>query len=124
MNKKILLIDDEELIIKSLTKLLKAKGFEVAIAKCMQDALGAVQEKEYNLFISDIRMPEANGVEIINKLYEYLDQKDILRPPIIFITGYADKKYEKVANQLNPAAYIYKPFDIHDLLQNIEKVFA
>ena len=70
MAKKILLIDDEELIIKSLKKLLEKDGFTVFIAKNGQDALSLSDKETFDVIIADIRMPGINGVETIKSLNE------------------------------------------------------
>ena len=57
MAKNILIIDDEELIIKSLKKLLEKNGYSVFIAKNGQDALVMAEEESFDLIVADIRMP-------------------------------------------------------------------
>ena len=118
MRKKILVIDDEELIIKSLAKLLEKNGFEVFVAKNGQDALAIVEGENFNLIIADIRMPGMSGVETIESIYENTKKKT----PVIFITGYADKEIEQKAESLKPVAYIYKPFDISELVNKIRGI--
>jgi len=120
MSKKILVIDDEELIIKSLTKLLEKNKFEVFVTKRGQDALVMVEEMDFDLIISDIRMPGMDGIESIEGIFNILKEKDAAKPEVIFITGYADKELEARAKSLNPAAYIYKPFDILTLVDSIK----
>lgn len=122
MGKKILVIDDEELIIKSLSKLLEKNGYEVFIIKSGQDAIAIAEEEYVDLIISDIRMPGMNGIEVIKNILGIYTQKESPVPAVIFITGYADKKVEKEARDLNPAAYIYKPFDISTLVKKINEV--
>lgn len=124
MAKKILVIDDEELIIRSLAKLLEKNGFEAFIAKTGQDALVMVEEEEFDLIISDIRMPGLNGIDSVRGIYEILDNKKVEKPPVIFITGYANKECEQEAKALNPVAYIYKPFDITDLVDRIKETLS
>ena len=123
MKKRILVIDDEELIIRSLAKLLEKNGFEVFVAKNGQDALIMAEEKEFDLIISDVRMPGMNGVEAVRGIYEVLKRREGKIPPGIFITGYADKESEQAVARLNPIAYIYKPFDIVELVQKVKGVF-
>lgn len=122
MSKKILVIDDEELIVKSLSKLLEKNGFEVFIIKRGQDAIAIVEEQDVDLIICDIRMPGMNGIETIRNIPNVYKQKEPPNPPVIFITGYADKNLEKEAKSLNPVAYIYKPFDISTLVEKINEV--
>ncbi|MCM8781916.1 MAG: response regulator [Candidatus Omnitrophica bacterium] len=122
MGKKILIIDDEELIIRSLSKLLEKNGYEVFVAKKGQDALLMFEEETFDLLIVDIRMPGMNGIETTQGIYKILEEKSPKRLPTIFITGYADQKIEKEARALKPAAYIYKPFDIEELVDRIKEV--
>ncbi|MBN1869079.1 MAG: response regulator [Candidatus Omnitrophica bacterium] len=124
MAKKILVIDDEELIIRSLAKLLEKSGYETFIAKTGRDAIVMVEEEDFNLIISDIRMPGLNGIEAVKAIYQFLDEKGERRPPVIFITGYADKECENEAKALDPIDYIYKPFDIADLVGRIKNTLG
>jgi CheY-like chemotaxis protein len=116
MAKKILVIDDEELIIKSLVKLLEKNGYIVLTAKNGQDALVIAEDENFDLIIADIRMPGMNGVETVKTIYS---SKKI---PVIFITGYANNEIKQKAKMLNPVAYIYKPFDILELVDKIKGV--
>ena len=118
MAKKILVIDDEELIVKSLRKLLEKNGFTVFVAKNGQDALAMIEEETFDLIIADIRMPGINGVETVGSILEKDSFKDI---PVIFITGYADAEIRKKAEKLNPVGYIYKPFDIPELVDKVRE---
>ncbi|PIQ89895.1 MAG: response regulator [Candidatus Omnitrophica bacterium CG11_big_fil_rev_8_21_14_0_20_42_13] len=120
--KKILIIDDEELIIKSLSKLLEKIGYEVFIAKNGQDAIIMNEEEEFDLIIADIRVPGINGVEAVRRIYSANDKNSKGRIPAIFITGYADENAENEAKKLNPAAYIAKPFDIPELVDKIKGI--
>lgn len=120
MAKKILVIDDEELIIKSLKKLLEKEGFAVFVAKNGQDAVVMAEEESFDLLIADIRMPGINGVETVQGIYKDLQEKNIENIPAIFITGYADEEIKKKAKTLKPIAYIYKPFDISELVDKVK----
>ena len=121
MAKNILVIDDEELIIKSLKKLLEKNDFTVFVAKNGQDALAMSEEENFDLIIADIRMPGMNGVETTQSIYNHLDKMKVKNIPTIFITGYADEEIRKKAESLKPIAYIYKPFEIRDLVNKIKE---
>ncbi|MBI5123549.1 response regulator, partial [Candidatus Roizmanbacteria bacterium] len=114
--------DDEELIIKSLRKLLEKNGFTVFVAKKGQDALAMIEEEDFDLIIVDIRMPGMNGVETTQSIYKILEKKKREKLPTIFITGYVDQRIEKEAKALKPTAYIYKPFDIPELVDRVKEV--
>ena len=124
MAKKILVIDDEELIIKSLAKLLEKNGYQVFVDKNGQDAIIMTEEEDFDLILADIRMPGINGVEAVDHIYKRRRKKDQRKIPTIFITGYADEMIEKRAKILSPVAYIYKPFDKDDLLDKIKKTIG
>ncbi len=111
MKKIILIIDDEEILTKTFTKLLERQGYEVYTAKKGQDALCMVEAENFDLVICDMRMPGLNGVETIRQLR-------MLKPniPVIFVTGFVDEKLEKEAQTLGPIGYLHKPFDSEALL--------
>ena len=122
MAKKILVIDDEELIIKTLSKLLEKNGYEVFIAKNGEDAVVMTEEEKFDLLIVDIRMPGLNGVETIERIYKMLNTRKQAKMPVIFISGYADEQIEKQIKKIAPVAYVHKPFDIESIIETIKKI--
>lgn len=121
MNKKILIIDDEKLITDSLLKLLKKQDYEVEIAHNGTKALELVKTNEFNLIVSDIRMPDINGIDTIKKIREHLKYENKTSIPEILITGYASQENLKEAEQLAVADYIYKPFNVKEFLDIVKK---
>ncbi len=115
MTKSILVIDDEGLVTTSLKQLLKKAGYNVDIANNAQTAMNKVKENDFDLIISDIRMPKINGVEVVKEIRAYLRHAGKPSVPEILITGYADKEVFEEAQKLKVADYIYKPFNINDL---------
>jgi response regulator RpfG family c-di-GMP phosphodiesterase len=69
-------------------------------------------------------MPGVNGIEVVKDIFRELKKRNKQNPPVIFITGYADEKCEQEAKTLNPIAYIYKPFDISDLMGRVKEVLS
>lgn len=124
MKKRILLIDDEDLVIRSLGKLLTKSGYEVSVVSTGMDAVVMVEDNNFDLIISDIKMPWINGVETVKELNTAIESKQQPLPPVIFITGYADKECEEKAKELNPIAYMHKPIDIQELLSAVQKALA
>lgn len=118
MAKKILILDDEELIIRTLAKLLEKNGYEVMVVKNGEDAVAMAEAEDFDLIISDIRMPGMNGLEAMKTIYK---NKKI---PTIFITGYADPVLEEEAKQADAVAYIYKPFDLSELMEKVKAVLG
>jgi CheY-like chemotaxis protein len=121
MAKKILVIDDEELITKSLLRLLSAEGYNVAVAKNGSEALDRVKGADFDLIVSDVRMPELDGIETIRQIRAYLEKSNKNQIPEILITGYADKEKYETAMDLKVADYLYKPFDREDFLKVVKR---
>jgi len=124
MPKKILVIDDEELITKSLLKLLKNEGYEATIARSGKEALEKVKATDFDLVISDVRMPDMDGIETIKQIRGYLEKADKKPIPEVLITGYADVDKYQAAMHLEVTDYLYKPFDNNDFLKIIKKTIG
>lgn len=122
MQKKILVIDDDRLILMTLKRLLIREGYEVITALSGWGALRRMEEDGFDLIISDIKMPEMDGIETIKKIRGYLMQQGKRLIPEIFITAYAKEDIYKEALALNAAGYIEKPFDVKTLQQTIKNV--
>ena len=121
MPKNILIIDDEELVVKSLSRLLKNAGYNVSTAVTAAEALDKVKRADHDLIICDIRMPGTDGVETIKHIRACLKDSKRKSIPEILITGYADMEKYNEAMELNVADYLYKPFDNEDLLRIVKK---
>ena len=124
MAKKILVIDDEELITKSLLKLLSAQGYDATVVPSGKDALEKIKKADFDLIISDVRMPIIDGIETIKQIRAYLAISKKKAIPEILITGYADMDTYKEAENLKVADYLYKPFDTQDFLKAVKKIIG
>lgn len=115
----ILLIDDDTLVLRSLTKLLAHAGYVVLAASSYEAALEAFETREFDLVISDIRMPGKNGVETVDEIQKRLAARGKRDLPIIFITGFAE-----FGDRLNVkfiGEVLYKPVDNDKLLMTIRE---
>jgi CheY-like chemotaxis protein len=121
MAKNILVVDDEGLVTKSLKKLLAKEGFNAIVAKDAKEAIEQFKSQKIDLIVSDVKMPEMDGIQAIEKMRQL--QKEAGRKPIpeILITGYADEEKYKNALKLGIKDYIFKPFDTGQLLETIER---
>ncbi|MFH1338323.1 MAG: 2-hydroxyacyl-CoA dehydratase [Candidatus Omnitrophota bacterium] len=120
MAKKILVIDDDPLVTKTLVKYLKSCGYEIESAFSGKEAIKKVEDSLFNLIIADIRMPGMDGLETIKKLRDISQDKYKTKIPEIVITGYASEESKKEAEELGVLAYIYKPFDKDEFLEAIK----
>jgi CheY-like chemotaxis protein len=119
--KKILIIDDEEIVTKSLQKLLKKEGYQTTIAKSGSEAIEKVKRTDFDLIICDVRMPQMDGITTIKEIRRYLKENNRPQPPEVVITGYADLDKYQAAMDLEVADYLYKPFDTQDFLKIVKK---
>ncbi len=118
-DKKILVIDDDELVLKSVHNLLYRAGYAVTSAENASKAIDEIKRQDFDLIVSDIRMPGKNGVECIREIRGIVKQHTPKDIPIIFITGYAGANEELKADLLGEV--ILKPFDLDQLLITIRE---
>jgi two-component system response regulator HydG len=118
MNKplsKILVVEDEEIIRNSLVKLLERHNYAVNDAVSVKAAVSRYNIKEFNLIISDLRLPGNPGSELI-KLAETV--------PVIIMTSYASLRSAVDIMRQGAADYISKPFDHEELIQSVKRALS
>jgi len=114
---KIVIVDDEDMVTKTLKTLLKIEGFSnVEIFNDPNLALEFIKKNQCDLIISDFIMPKMNGIEFLSKAKKILpDTTQIL------LTGYADKENAiRAINELGIFKYIEKPWGNDDIILNIK----
>jgi len=115
--KSILVIDDDELILKSIKKQLKDEQFEVDFINDPIEGMKMVENKKYDLILSDIKMKPILGIEVLEKLkIKYPDM------PIVIITGYVDDKLMRRAKELGCSDYLIKPIRKTDLINSLNNI--
>src|SRR3989338_5285970 len=120
MSKKILVIDDDPLILKTISKMLEGEGLHGDACQSGREALAIVNGRTIDLVISDIRMPGMDGVETIHLMIDRYKAADKDTPPFIFITGYADELVNQQARELEPTDFICKPFNRYDFILSVK----
>jgi DNA-binding NarL/FixJ family response regulator len=116
---RILLVDDDALVLKSLEMILKAEGVdEVYTSKNGKEALDIYKNHEIDLVLQDIRLKDENGIDIASKLLEY-DRE----AKIILLTTFKDEEYINKAIKVGVKGYILKD-NIDSLFQSIQTVMA
>ena len=110
--KKVLIVDDEETLTWSMAKsLAKDKDkYEVMIANNGSEALQLLKRNKVDLVISDIRMPDINGLDLL-----VMVKKEYPETKVIIMTAYGSSDVQKEANQRGSLFYIEKPFEISDI---------
>ena len=112
MGKKILFIDDDTLVRKSLENFLKRENYTVVTAASAQEAANHALSIDFDVVISDVRMPMENGIVAIQKIKEIYARKGHISGYIL-ITGYAEEDTPEHAIRLGIDKFILKPLDIH-----------
>ena len=110
--KKVLIVDDEETLTWSMAKSLsKDKDkYEVIIANNGREALSQLEKNKIDLVITDIRMPDINGLDLLVKI-----KKAYPQTKVIIMTAYGSSDVQKEANQRGSLYYVEKPFEISDI---------
>ncbi|MFA6048025.1 MAG: response regulator [Parcubacteria group bacterium] len=116
---KILVIDDEEGLSFIISKFLKSRGFETALATNGQEGIKIIGSSEIDLVVSDINMPGKSGLDVLE--YVRSNHPGI---PVIMMTGEATKKERESALALGAFGIIKKPFLLSDLLGKIKEALG
>ena len=117
--KRILLIDDDELIRDSLSLFFRSEGVHVSVYETAERALAELEKTEYDFFIVDYRLPGMDGVEFFKHIKE--TQKDTLK---ILITAYKDQKVISEAEKVGIQDIIEKPFTSKTIEQALSALVA
>lgn len=121
MRKKILVIDDDALVLKSLQNLLTRENYEVECVKSGGEAEAGLRQKSPDLIICDIRMPGQDGISVIKNLKSICQSELKKEIPFLFITGYASEEAPIDALKLGAKDYLLKPFDLDELVNSVRK---
>lgn len=119
--KNILLVDDDKLVLKTITRFLNKQGHNVEFAESGEEAIKKIEKSDFDLIIIDIRMPGIDGIETIKRFRNYYNKHNKPHIPEIVITGYMDTAAEKEATRLGITDYLYKPFAISDLIRAVKE---
>ncbi|MCD4820353.1 MAG: sigma-54 dependent transcriptional regulator [Candidatus Cloacimonetes bacterium] len=112
----ILIIDDEKHMRLILSKILKDSGYKTIEAKDGKEALEQVQKIDPDLILLDYKLPDLNGVQILEKVKQI--NSNIC---VIMVTAYGDIKHAVAAMKLGAYDYLTKPFDNEEILLVIKK---
>ncbi|SFS77139.1 two-component system, NtrC family, response regulator HydG [Zhouia amylolytica] len=110
----ILLVEDDVSFSVMLERFLKKKNYQVQIAHSLEKAYGMLKRAKFDLIFTDLRLPDGNGLELLEKVRE-----DIPSLPIIMMTGYAEVPSAVKAMKLGAFDYISKPFNQEEVLNVI-----
>jgi len=102
---KILVVDDEKIIVRSVQMILKAEGYDIEGASSGKDAILKMEQNSYDLVLTDLMMPEMDGISLIRWLKEHRPEVGV-----VILTGYPSQETIKEALELGIIDYVPKPF--------------
>jgi DNA-binding NtrC family response regulator len=113
---KALVIDDEQIVLDSVKKILVEGDYEVEMTPSGRQGLEWGIQKNYDVVLTDIRMPDIGGMVVLRDLKR---AKPTL--PVVIITGYANVRSAVQAMRLGASDYLEKPFTPVELLKSVDK---
>jgi len=112
--KKVLAIDDERIVLDSISKILKEENFAVEVSLRGREGLEWATQKDYDIVLTDLRMPDIGGMRIL---------RDVKRAkpaiPVVMITGFGTVKSAVQAMKLGATEYLEKPFSPDELVKTV-----
>ena len=119
MGKKILIIDDEDVVRNYVRRALAGRGWEVAEKADGASALALLEKEEFDVVVCDLKMPDMRGEEVVKRI-------SALRPGarIIVITGSVSNIASPIVPGVNVAGFLIKPFGINEIRELAEKVLG
>jgi two-component system response regulator PilR (NtrC family) len=117
MKANILVVDDERSIRDSLKMVLQEEGYEAQTAADGKEAMSLLEQNDYDILITDLKMPGMDGMELTKQCLQVYPQTSV-----IIITAYGSLETAIEALRLGAHDYILKPFDFDDVLLKIQRL--
>jgi DNA-binding response OmpR family regulator len=115
---RLLVCEDNKLVIKTLAVVLEKDGFKVDLAEDGNKAFEFLRKTVYDLILVDIHLPFHSGLEIIKFLRSDLKQKT----PVLVLSAFSDQEIQRQAREMEIDGYILKPFNPADLIRSIRSI--
>ena len=116
MSRKVLVVDDEKLIVKGIRYSLEQDGMEVDCAYDGEEALKLARENEYDILLLDVMLPKRDGFEVCQQIREFSDV------PIVMLTAKGDDMDKILGLEYGADDYITKPFNILEVKARIKAI--
>jgi DNA-binding NtrC family response regulator len=114
---KILVVDDDAIVIKSCKRILEAEGFEVFSVPGADQALEAIRTSDFDLLLIDVKMPKRDGMYLMREI-----KKNWPEIPTIVMSGYPTPETIAEMLRLGATLFIPKPFRPDELIKSIRQV--
>lgn len=116
MAKKVLVVDDEKLIVKGIRFSLEQDGMEVTCAYDGEEALQLAREKEFDIILLDIMLPKMSGTEVCQQIREFSNV------PVVMLTAKSEDMDKIMGLEYGADDYITKPFNILEVKARIKAI--
>lgn len=116
MSKRVLVVDDEKLIVKGIRFSLEQDGMDVESAYDGEEALAMATAKEYDMILLDVMLPKMDGFEVCSAIREFSDV------PIVMLTAKGDDMDKILGLEFGADDYITKPFNILEVKARIKAI--
>ena len=116
MAKKVLIVDDEKLIVKGIRFSLEQEGMQVECAYDGEEALAMIQKNTYDVILLDVMLPKLTGYEVCQQVREFSDV------PIIMVTAKDDDMDKILGLEYGADDYITKPFNILEVKARMKAI--
>lgn len=116
MKKSILIVEDEKILRISLADALREEGYTILAVATAKEALAAIDQSIFSLIITDIRLPDISGMEILRQSMQAAPST-----PVIMMTGYGNIKDAVESMRIGAFDYITKPFDLEEMFVTVSK---
>jgi len=117
MKPKVLIVDDDLDALEMMQDLFESKGYQSTTAVNGIDALTKIKDQEPDIILSDIRMPEMDGMELLRVL-----TKEYSQIPVLMITAHGTIKTAVEAMKVGAKDYILKPLSLDEILSKVERI--
>jgi DNA-binding response OmpR family regulator len=117
--RRILVADDDPVILRLIEVNLGLEGFEVVTAGRGEDALAKARDVSPDLILLDVMMPGMSGWEVARRLKEDGKTSDI---PVVFLSARTQEEDRRRGQELGVVAYVTKPFDPDDLVDTVRRL--
>jgi len=114
---KILVVDDDAIVIKSCRRILEAEGFEVTTVPSADEALEKIKNYDFDLVVMDVKMPKHDGIFLMREFKK--NWPDI---PIVVMSGYPTQETIADVLRLGAIQFIPKPFKPDEFMKSIREV--
>ena len=114
---RLLVVDDEHSIVDAVSTALRYEGFTVETAMSGRSALAAVQEREFDLIVLDVMLPDVDGFEVASRL-----RADGIETPILFLTARTGLDDKAAGFGVGADDYVTKPFSLAEIVMRVRAI--